>query len=109
MSSEHWSKSEKAIANRAFTLALERECKGLIEKVRRRASSIADVEDVWKLNDYLTRQRRAIDEKYDYRYSVLIFVFARLIHEGWLTEDELDGLDDDKMTQIRVMLRMAEK
>ena len=104
-----WTKPEKAIAKRAFSLALDRECKGLIEKVRKRANSIAGVEDLWKLNDYLSKQRKEIYEKYDYRYSVLIFVFARLIIEGWLTEDELEGLADDKMSEILLMVRMAEE
>jgi len=28
------------------------------------------------------------DEKYDYRYSVLLFVFARLLKEKWLKDTD---------------------
>ena len=52
------------------------------------------------MHDFLSKQRREIDEKYDHRYSQLICVFARLIGEGYLHEDELEGLGDDKMTKI---------
>ncbi|MDZ8056073.1 MAG: hypothetical protein RMX68_021745 [Aulosira sp. ZfuVER01] len=32
------------------------------------------------------------------RYSVLIFVFARLIREGWLSIEELKSLGEDKLS-----------
>jgi hypothetical protein len=44
---------------------------------------------IWPVHDYLSEKRRDIDQKYDYRYSVLITVFARLLFEGWTTEAEL--------------------
>ncbi|MBN1223805.1 MAG: hypothetical protein JXB23_11195 [Candidatus Aminicenantes bacterium] len=43
----------------------------------------------------------SFDDKYDYRYSRLIFVYGRLLKEGWLNINELEGLDDDKMTKIK--------
>ncbi|HEY6329142.1 MAG TPA: hypothetical protein VI756_07385 [Blastocatellia bacterium] len=104
-----WSKAEKNVAKRAFNLALEREGQGLIEKVRRKASAIRGLDDVWKLNDFIWNERKAIDEKYDYRYSVLIMVFAGLISEGLLTEDDLEGLGQDKMRWIRTILSLGKE
>jgi hypothetical protein len=69
MHHETWSRGEKAVARRAFDKALERDYASLAEKVRRRAKSIAEPGDIWRLHDFLTRERRRIDEKYDYRYS----------------------------------------
>lgn len=103
MQSEQWSKSEKTIARRAFEQAYERECSALTNEVRRLANGIADPDDIWKLHDFLTRQRKTIDEKYDFCYSVLLFVFARLIGEGWLKEAELVGLGEDKLNKIRFL------
>ncbi len=57
--------------------------------------------DMWSVQDYLGRQRRETDEKYDYRYSVLISVFAQLIGEGWIDLDDLDGLAEDKTDRIK--------
>jgi len=63
--------------------------------------------DLWRLHDFLTDQRREIDEKYDYRYSRLIMVFARLVHQGWLSLEELEGLREDKLAKIEVILSLA--
>ena len=104
MHDEHWSKSEKEIARRAYAAARSREYAALSEEVRRRAKSVADPSDIWELHDFLTRKRKAFDQKYNYRYSKLVFVFGELIAGGWLTEAELVGLDEEKLTRIRWML-----
>ena len=106
MHNENWSKGEKTIARRAFDAALSREFAALVDEVRNRGKNIADPGDIWELHDFLGSSRKAIDEKYDYRYSVLIFIFARLINEGWLTEAELAGLDEEKLAKIRFILEM---
>ena len=41
---------------------------------------------------------------YDYRYSVLLWVFARLIRDEWLNIDELEGLSEDKLSRINNLL-----
>jgi hypothetical protein len=75
-----WSKAEKQTARKA-----------------------SEPRDLWRIHDYLTEQRDRTDEKYDYRYSVLPFVFARLLKEGWLAEADLEGLGADKREIIRFL------
>ena len=101
MMEQNWSKKEKAIARRAFENAYEKECKDLINQIQKRTSGVKDSADIWRLHDFLTKKRKEIDGKYDYRYSVLILVFARLMQEGWLTVDEIEGLSEDKISKIR--------
>jgi len=103
MASDEWPKSEKTIARRAFDLAYERECAALADEVRHMANRMASPDDVWEIHDFLGSKRKEIDEKYDYRYSVLIFVFARLLGEGRLEESELAGLSDDKLAKIQFL------
>ena len=79
-----WSKTEKKIARAAFEKAYQRECSDIIEKIRTKAEKISEPDDIWRFHDFLAEKRDEIDEKYDYRYSKLILVFARLINEGWL-------------------------
>ncbi|HLO89483.1 MAG TPA: hypothetical protein VK203_31360, partial [Nostocaceae cyanobacterium] len=79
-----WSKTEEKIAEEAFRRAYEREINALIQEVREQASTLNELQDMWQLHDFLSARRHDIDGKYDYRYSVLIFVFARLVKEGWL-------------------------
>jgi hypothetical protein len=96
-----WSPAEKKIARRAFDLALQREFDAIIVEVKRQAANIKEKSALWELEDYLTKSRKEIDRKYDYRYSVLIMVFGVLIHQGWLSEDDLHGLGEDKLDSIR--------
>lgn len=101
-----WSKAEEEVAQEAFGKAYERENKALLQEVREKASTIATLEDVWRLHDFLSARRHDLDGKYDYRHSVLIFVFAQLIKEGWLHLDELKGLHTDKLTKVAALARM---
>ena len=96
-----WSKSEKAIARRAFDVALGRELHEVIQRTKQMANDIQESSDLWDLEHYLTQRRKEIDRKYDYRYSRLTDVFGRLLYEGRLKEQELRGLDDDKLKSIR--------
>ena len=58
-------------------------------------------QDLWAIHDLLTQRRSEIDEKYDFRYSSLRVVFARLLNEGWLKLDDLAGLSNDRLTDIQ--------
>jgi len=103
MNDINWSKSEKQAARKAFDTAYEREIAALIANVREQASTISTVDDLWQLHDFLSARRHDLDGKYDYRYSMLIFVLARLVREGWLDLDELNELDIEKRTKIAAL------
>ena len=101
-----WSETEKIIAKEAFKRAYEREISSLINGVQQKAKAITSIEELWILHDFLSFQRHEIEGKYDYRYSVLIFVFAQLIMEGWVELSELEGLTPDKLAKITALSRM---
>ena len=107
MYDDTWTKVEKKAARRAFDLAYSRECAAIGAELRRRAAAIREPADLWALHDYFTGQRNDTDEKYDYRYSQLIFVFARLVAEGWLNIDELAGLGEEKLERIGTIVALA--
>jgi hypothetical protein len=106
MDTGSWSASEKKAARAAFDLAYDRETRAILDEVRSMLNAAKDPDVVWRIHDYLSKRRREVGEKYDYRYSQLIFVFARLLHEGWLTEDDLSGLRAEKIEQMKVWLRL---
>jgi len=95
-----WSATQKKAARAAFDLALRRELKSIRNEVESMIQNGSDDNVVWSLQDYLPKKRREIDQKYDYRYSVLVLVFCRLVFEGWLTEDELVGIGVEKVEVI---------
>lgn len=96
-----WSPAEKKIARQAFDHALQRELAATLAQLQQRAVKASNAGDVWDIHDYLGKQRKQIDQKYDYRYSQLIWVFGRLLHEQWLEENQLAGLAPDKLQAIR--------
>ena len=100
-----WSRKEKMVARRAFEGAYEKECKDLIKEIQKRANEAKDPIDIWRLHDFLTKRIKEIEDKYDYRYSMLILVFARLIKEGWITVGEIEGLNENKIAKIRYLAK----
>ena len=99
-----WSSSEKRIARQAFDAALESVLAGVMVEFKARAAAASTWSEMWAVEDYLRRSRREIDETFDYRYSQLLFVFARLIRGGNLKEAQLAGLSEQKLTILRDML-----
>jgi hypothetical protein len=96
-----WSRSEKALARKAFDAALGRELHEVIQEAKKMASQIQQSSDLWDLELYLTQRRKEIDRKYDFRGSRLTDVLGRLLYENRLGEEELGGLREDKRKAIR--------
>ena len=101
-----WTSQEQSIAKAAFDKAYQREIQALVQLVRDQAGSISSTDDVWRLHDFLSARRHQLDGKYDERESALLFVFADLVKEGWLSLDDLDGLDALKLSKITALTRM---
>lgn len=102
-----WSEQEQVIAKHAFDVAYEREVFALVRLVSEKANTLVEIEDVWQLHDFLSARRHEIDGKYDYRYSILPFVFAQLVQQGWLRLEELEGLAPEKLAKIVALTRMS--
>jgi len=96
-----WSPAEKAVAHRAFDLALGRELEAVLREAKERAAAITEPQELWSLESWLTERRLEIDRKYDFRYSVLPLVFAILLRDGSLSEDDLSGLERNKLDATR--------
>ncbi|HLH49680.1 MAG TPA: hypothetical protein VKV96_10085 [Roseiarcus sp.] len=102
-----WSPEEKKIARRAFEAARVETLAKTLAEFKRRASEAATPDDMWAVEKYLRQKRGEIDTAFDYRYSTLLLVFARLIRDGSLDEARLAGLSDDKLKIIRSYLSWA--
>jgi hypothetical protein len=101
-----WTTTEEDIARRAFDIAYKREISSLIDSVRFKASSLAEIDDMWRLHDFLSVKRHEVDGRYDYRLPMLIFIFAGLVKDGWLNLSELEGLNADKIAKIAALACM---
>jgi Photoprotection regulator fluorescence recovery protein len=101
MPGETWTDREKKIARRVFEAALHRELAEVMAEFKARAAEAKEPEDMWAVQQFLAQARRDIDSKYDYRYSQLDLVFGRLLREKRIEEQELQGLDEEKLAYIR--------
>jgi hypothetical protein len=99
-----WSPTEKKAARAAFDLAYARELRAVRQEAEAILRNSTDDRAIWRLHDYLDEKRRETDQKYDYRYSVLMLVFARLVAEGWLKADELAGIGAEKVDVINQLM-----
>jgi len=95
-----WSNSEKMLARQVFERALQTELAATIEEFKARAARVNNPDELWAIGTYLDRRQRDIDNKYDFRYSQLIHVFGRLLREGAITAEELEGLSEEKLAYI---------
>ena len=96
-----WSNAEKILAREAYDRAYERECNKILEKVRGMLYSMEDPKEIWKIYDYLRKNRRDMDSKYDYRYLILIIVFGKLMREGLIFDSDIDKFSQDKIDAIK--------
>jgi len=98
---ENWSDREKKIARRVFEAALTAELAEVMADFKAKAAAAVEPDDMWSIQEHLFHTRREIDQKYDYRYSQLLFVFGRLVREGRVQEADLAGLSEDKLAVLR--------
>lgn len=96
-----WSPAEKKVAHAAFEAALARECGAIKREVEAMLKRSTDPAEIWRVHDYLSKKRREVDQKYDFRYSVLTSVLGRLFAEGWVKEVEVGTLKPEKIEQIK--------
>jgi len=98
-----WTQSEKVIARRAFDRAYEKECMNILNKVKEMLSELKSPKEIWKIEDYLDEERTKVEGKYDYRYSVLIVLFGRLMRDGLIKESDIQGLEQEKIKRIKLI------
>jgi hypothetical protein len=96
-----WLPAEKVLARRAFDRALKLELQELVREAKEMAARVEEASELWDLEHWLSQRRLNIERKYDYRYSVLPFVFATLLKEGRIREQDLLGLGLAKVELIR--------
>jgi len=93
--------TEKKLARIAFDKAFERQCTAISQEAKRMLETTTVPSDIFRVQEYLTEQRRIVDRLYDYRYSRLLEVFGRLLSDGWVRESDLNGLQPEKITKIK--------
>jgi hypothetical protein len=100
-----WTAAEKKTARRAFDKAFERHCAAITAEVKRMLENATAPADIWRVQQYLSEQKKTVDRIYHYSYSGLILTFSILVRDGWLTEADLVGLQQEKISRIKLVPR----
>lgn len=96
-----WTPVERKAARKAFDKAFERHCRAITAEVKRMLENSTAPADIWRVQEYLSENRKTVDRLYRYSYSGLLFVFSILMRDGWLTDADLFGLHPEKIDRIR--------
>jgi hypothetical protein len=72
-----------------------------------KTDNLSKPKNICNLNNFINKKLKEIGKKYDYRYSVLILVFARLISDGWLDYNDLKGVAENKIDRIKSIIRFC--
>ncbi len=96
-----WTAAEKKVARKAFDRALKYHLEEIIEEAKRRMAKVNDPPDLWELEAYLTESRKVVNRVYQFRESRLFTVFSNLMSDGRLREEDLVGLQPDKIERIK--------
>lgn len=102
-----WTVEEQDLARRVHQRALSREVEALIASLRSQAADLQGTEDLWRLHDFLSVQRHAIEGRLAFRLTGVLFDFAAFIRDGLVSLEELEGLSADKLAKISAMARMG--
>ncbi|MFZ6741715.1 hypothetical protein ACO0LC_00635 [Undibacterium sp. JH2W] len=104
-----WSDTEKKIARAVFDIALQKELAATMARFKELALAATTPDDLWETERFLHHARRGIDDKYDYRYSQLPLLFARLVLENLIKREELQKLGQDKLAIIDDVIELNKK
>ncbi|MCP5283787.1 MAG: hypothetical protein H6933_02695 [Burkholderiaceae bacterium] len=106
MTVDRWTNAEKRRARDVFEAAAKAEEAELLRQFKARAAAAESMEAAWSMQQYLQKSERDFQRKYDFRYSELLVVLARLIREGRVERHSLDDLSADKLAVIDQILSL---
>ena len=103
MSATDWTLEEQTVARHAFELGKHRSITALISTLQEQSSQLDSPESVWKLHDYLSTERYQYEGRSEFDESNVLFVLADMIKQQLIAIDNLQGLDQKKLSKIKAM------
>jgi hypothetical protein len=102
-----WTVQERSLVKAALAIARSREVEAIIQVVRQQSGHLTTLDEVWQLHDFLSARRFDLDGKYgDDGDEEILFLLAKLTKDGWLTSQDLAGLEDAKLSKIKALTRV---
>jgi len=103
MSATDWTLEEQTVARCAFDLGNNRSIKVLITTLQTQTQHLDSAESIWELHDYLSTERFEYEGRAQFDESNVLFVLADMIKKQLIAIDDLNGLDQKKVSKIKAM------
>ena len=103
MSATDWTTEEEAVARQAFELGKQRSITTLIENLRDLSTRLDTPESIWQFHDYLSTERYQYEGRMEFDFSNILFTLADMIKQKLIQYDDLNGLNQVKVSKIKAM------
>jgi hypothetical protein len=103
MSATDWTSEEQVVARTAFELGKQRSITALITTLQEQSRKLDTPESIWKLHDHLSTERYLFEGRAEFDKSNVLFVLADMIKQRLITMDDLQGLDQTKVSKVKAM------
>ena len=103
MSATDWTSEEEAVARQAFELGKQRSITTLIENLRDLSTRLDTPESIWQFHDYLSSERYQYEGRMEFDFSNILFTLADMIKQKLIQYDDLNGLNQVKVSKIKAM------
>ena len=103
MSATDWTPEEQTVARHAFELGKHRSITALIATLQAESSKLESAESVWRLHDFLSTERYQYEGRAEFDEGNVLFVLADMIKQQLIALDNLQGLDQMKLSKIKAM------
>ena len=103
MSTADWTQDELAIARAAFEAGKQRSIEVLIQTLQENVGSLNTPESIWQLHDYLSTERYQYEGRADFDTNNILFTLADMIKQQLISADNLNGLDQKKLSKVKAM------
>ena len=103
MPTADWTQDELTIARTAFEAGKQRSIEVLIQTLQESVGDLKTPESIWLLHDYLSTERYQYEGRSDFDTSNILFTLADMIKQKLITSDDLNGLDQKKLSKVKAM------
>ena len=103
MSATDWTSEEEAVARHAFDLGKQRSILTLIDTLRNQSAMLDTPESIWRFHDYLSTERYQYEGRMEFDFNNILFTLADMIKQDLINYDDLNGLNQLKLSKIKAM------
>ncbi|MAX88344.1 MAG: hypothetical protein CMO00_01765 [Synechococcus sp. SAT82] len=103
MSATDWTSEEELVARQAFELGKQRSVESLIQTLRDQSQKLDTPESIWSLHDFLSTERYQYEGRMEFDFSNILFSLADMIKQKLIQYDDLNGLNQLKLSKIKAM------